>query len=94
MNPINAASRLRHSASATFQSVAGEAILIHLRTGAYYSLNEVGTVFWEMLDGAKTVGECAAQIAGEYDALPGQVEADLIEVAGDLVREGLADEAR
>ena len=90
---MNALTRLRHSANATFQSVAGEAILIHLRTGNYYSLNEVGTVFWEMLDGARTIRDCAEKIAQEYDAPPEQVEADLLEIAGDLAREGLADEA-
>jgi hypothetical protein len=85
--------RLRRSANATFQSVAGEAILIHLRTGVYYSLNEVGTVFWEALDGTRTLRDCAERIAQEYDAPVEQVEADLIEIAGDLAREGLAEEA-
>jgi Coenzyme PQQ synthesis protein D (PqqD) len=89
---LNAATRLRHSANATFQSVAGEAILIHLTTGAYYSLNEVGTVFWEMLDGAATIGECARKIAQEYAAPVEQVEADLLEIAGELSSEGLAQE--
>lgn len=91
---MNANSRLRHSANATFQSVAGEAILIHLKTGTYYSLNEVGTVFWEMLDGARTLGECAAKIAGEYNAPTEQVEADLMDVAKDLVKENLAEEVK
>ena len=90
---MNASARLRHSPNATFQSVAGETILIHLTTGAYYSLNEVGTVFWELLDGSATLGECAAKIAQEYDAPVAQVEADLLEIAQDLAREGLAEAA-
>ena len=91
---MNRGSRLRHSANATFQSVAGEAILIHLQTGAYYSLNEVGTVFWEMLDGAKSVHDCAAKIGQEYDAPVEQIETDLLEIAGDLAKEGLVEEVR
>jgi hypothetical protein len=88
---LNTSTRLRHSPNATFQSVAGETILIHLVSGAYYSLNEVGTVFWEMLDGAAAISACAARIAQEYDAPPEQVAADLLEIANDLVREGLAE---
>ena len=85
--------RLRHSAEATYQTVAGEAILIHLKTGVYYSLNEVGTVFWELLDGARTVADCAARIAADYAAPPEVVTADLLEVGADLLREGLAEVA-
>jgi hypothetical protein len=83
--------RLQHSADATYQVVADEAILIHLKTGVYYSLNEVGTAFWEMLDGRRTVADCAAKIAAEYDAPLDVVTADLLEVAADLVKEGLAE---
>ena len=88
---MDSTTRLRHSANATFQSVAGETILIHLVSGSYYSLNEVGTVFWQMLDGSVTIGACAAQIAQEYDAPVDQVQADLLEIAGELVPEDLAE---
>ena len=88
---MDANTRLRHSADATYQTVAGDAIRIHLKTGVYYSLNEVGTVFWEMLDGARTVADCAATIAVEYNAPPDEVTADLLEVAADLLREELAE---
>ena len=83
--------RLLRSPNATYQTVAGEAILIHMHTGTYYSLNEVGTVFWNQLDGTKSIADCAAQIASEYDAPEEVIEADLLEVAVDLVREGLAE---
>ena len=88
---MNVSSRLRRSANATFEKVAGEAIVIHLQTGAYYSLNEVGTVFWEMLDGMKTIGDCAARIAGEYDAPADAVTSDLLEISSALLKEGLAE---
>ncbi len=83
--------RLRHTANATYQSVEGEAILIHLQTGTYYSLNDVGTTFWELLDGARTLGDCAAKIAAEYDAPVDVITADLLELAEDLLKEGLVE---
>jgi hypothetical protein len=84
---------LQHSPNAAFENVAGEIIVIHLQTGAYYSLNEVGTVFWEMLDGSKSIADCARQIAGEYAAPLEVITADLLEVAENLAREGLAETA-
>ena len=87
---MDAQTKLQHSANATFQVVADEAIVIHLQTGVYYSLNEVGTAFWNMLDGHLTIAECADRIAAEYSAPPELVLADLLELSGELSAEGLA----
>ncbi len=81
---------LRHAPDATFQEVAGEAILIHLQTGVYYSLNDVGTAFWNLLDGTRSIDACAQTIAAEYSAPADLVLADLLELAADLTKEGLA----
>jgi len=80
---------LSHSANATYQNVADEAILIHLQTGVYYSLNEVGTVFWNLMDGARTIADCADNIAAEYAAPREEVLQDLLELAGELAAEDL-----
>jgi hypothetical protein len=88
---LDAETRLQHSPQATFQEVAGEAILIHLHTGTYYSLNDVGTSFWNLLDGQRSIGQCADQIAAQYDAPREVVLADLLELAGELANEGLVE---
>lgn len=82
---------LKRSDNATFQTVADEAILIHLNTGTYFSLNKVGTEFWEMLDGEQTIAQHAAVIAGEYDVDGGMVTDDLIELAEEMAAEDLVD---
>jgi len=87
---LEANSRVQHSPNATFQIVADEAILIHLNTGVYYSLNDVGTSFWNMMDGQRTIGECADAIAVEYNAPREVVLADLLELANELAAEDLA----
>ena len=87
---MDAQTRLRHAPDATFQEVAGEAILIHLQTGVYYSLNDVGTAFWNLLDGTRSIDACAQTIAAEYSAPADLVLADLLELAADLTKEGLA----
>ena len=74
---------------ATHQTVGEEAILIKLSSGTYYSLNDTGTMFWELLDGRRTVADCAQSIAAEYEVAAEEVEADLLELAMELHQEGL-----
>jgi hypothetical protein len=70
--------------------VDGEALLIHLSTGNYFSLNGIGTAIWESLDGTKTIRALAEDISAEYDVDPEQAQADALNLVGDLVKEGLA----
>ena len=63
---MNHATVLKRAQNVTFEVVAGEAILIDMNSGTYFSLDEVGTAFWEMLDGSRTLGELAAELAVKY----------------------------
>jgi hypothetical protein len=91
MTLITPSSILQRAPDATHQTVAGEAILIDLNTGSYYSLNETGTWLWEHLDGRRTVGELATDLAVACD-IPDQVDMvrnDLIELVATLAQEKL-----
>jgi hypothetical protein len=90
---VDAKTIIRRSDKTTFQSVAGEAILIRMDTGTYFSLNKVGTQFWEMLDGQQSIGEQAALIAGSYQVDPAIVTADLLELAAKMADEALVEVA-
>lgn len=74
---MDANTKLKRSDKATFQVVAGEAILIHLDTGTYFSLNKVSTEFWEMLDGQKTVEQHATAIADKYNTMTDAIADDV-----------------
>ena len=85
-------SRLLRSPDASYQIVAGEAIVIHLKTGVYYSMNEVGTAFWNLLDGKRSVADCAQAIADQIveDKPPLDViVSDLLEISAALEKEKL-----
>ena len=88
---MNQNSILKHSDKATFQIVADEAILIHMDTGTYFSLNKVGTELWEMLDGKATLGQNAGIIAQKYSVTTDQVLADFVELGSRLVTEKLVE---
>lgn len=91
MTAITSDNVFRRSPSATHQSVAGEAIVIDLNTGSYYSLNETGTWLWENLDGQRNVGQLARDLAEFCNIPDGEdtVLADLIELLGNLINEAL-----
>jgi hypothetical protein len=80
---------LKRSDNAAFEVVAGEAILIRLDTGTYFSLNKIGTEFWEMLDGEQSIGDHAAVIAKRYEVDTAMVLADLLELAGKMAVDDL-----
>jgi coenzyme PQQ synthesis protein D (PqqD) len=90
---MDANSRLQRRPEVTFQSVAGEAILIRMDTGTYFSLNKVGTEFWDRLDGQQTIDQHVAVIAAKYNVDVSMVTNDLLELSGKLVAERLVDVA-
>lgn len=71
------------------RTVDDEALIIHLSSGSYYSLNAVGTRVWESIDGLRTAGEVAEIIYQEYDSDFATVETEVMSLLADLVQEGL-----
>jgi hypothetical protein len=88
---LDASTRLKRSDNVTFQNIAGEAILIRLSTGTYFSLNPVGTEFWEMLDGQQTIEQHAATIAAMYSVDALMVVSDLLELAEKMAVDDLVE---
>ena len=74
-----------------YEKVGEESILLSLTSGAHYTLNDTGTMFWELVDGQRSIADCAAEIASEYDVEPDVVEADLLELAVEFKSEKLID---
>ncbi len=89
---MDSSARLRRNTNTTFQVVADEAILIHLNTGTYFSLNKVGTEFWQMLDGEQTIQAHAATLAVKYNVEAVMVAADLLELAAKMAADNLVDQ--
>ncbi|MCB8925066.1 MAG: PqqD family protein [Ardenticatenaceae bacterium] len=86
---MNKDSILQRAESVTFEVVADEAILIDINTGTYFSLNEVGTEFWQMLDGEQTIEQHAQTIANKYEVETDMVVDDLLELASEMAKDDL-----
>jgi hypothetical protein len=67
----------------------GEAVIIDLASGLYYSASGVGAVVWSGLEQVLQLSDVAAEIAARYDAGAEQVRADVLEFAAELLKENL-----
>ena len=86
---LNANSILTRGAHASYEVVADEAIIIDINTGTYFSLNKIGTEFWQMLDGKQTIVQHAVAIANKYAVDAAMVTDDMLEVAQQMDNDNL-----
>lgn len=69
--------------------IDGEAILINLANGVYYSMDKVGALIWEMIERRYTLGEMVEAVVGRYEVNRDQAEADVQRLAEELLQENL-----
>ena len=67
------------------EELAGEEVILNTASGDYFTLNEVGKRFWELLDGVKTLPQINAIMAREYEVEPEVLTEDLKELLDDLL---------
>ena len=67
----------------------GEAFIINLSNGTYYSMDKVGGLIWEMIVARRTLADIAEAIVSRYEVSPEPAQADVERLAGDLMRENL-----
>ncbi|MBI4613046.1 MAG: PqqD family protein [Planctomycetes bacterium] len=71
--------------------LAREAVILHLGTGTYYGLDEVGARIWSLIQTPTTVDEVRRAIETEYEVEPERCERDLIAMFERLAKEGLVE---
>jgi hypothetical protein len=74
--------------------ITGETILVPIRGGvgdldSIYTLNEVGTMIWELLDGRTPVSQIVEAISREYDVAANEAAADVLDFLHSLEAAGL-----
>jgi hypothetical protein len=67
----------------------GEAIIINVSTGRYYSMDGVGALAWSLLEAGPTAGEIARSIAALHEVPDDAALADVLRLLGELLEEGL-----
>ena len=74
--------------------VDGEAVILNLGTGSYYSLDKIGTRMWQLISEKRACEEAIGLIVSEYEAEKETIADDFLELISELKKEGLIDEER
>lgn len=74
--------------------IDGEAIIINLSSGMYYSADEVGGLIWTLFESGHSIGEVAGHVAAHYQVDADQARADIERIAVRLIEEGLVQPAQ
>jgi hypothetical protein len=72
-----------------FQDLDGEAVLLNLRNGLYYGLDENSFSMYKILVSSESVEVAFDALCDEYDVEPDQLRLDLDRFLTDLLQNGL-----
>ena len=72
-------------------NLPGEAVVLHLGSGTYFGLKEVGATIWTQLQEPRPISEIRDRILEEYDVGQAQCERDILALLQELVAQGLVD---
>ena len=71
--------------------LAGETALLHLKSGVYFGLNDVGTLVWNLVQEPRSFAALRDAILKEYDVAPDRCEHDLLALIEELSTAGLVE---
>jgi coenzyme PQQ synthesis protein D (PqqD) len=69
--------------------IDGEAIIINLANGIYYSMDKVGAFVWEQLQAGQSLEGMIEAVASRYDVSREQAETHVRELIQELIQENL-----
>ena len=69
--------------------IDGEAVMINLTTGNYYSLNESGATAWNAIEAGASAGDLVALLSARYEGDRAEIESAVGRLIDELNREEL-----
>jgi hypothetical protein len=69
----------------------GEAVLLHLARGTYFTLNDTGSLLWELLERERCVGELLDALLAAFEVDEETARRDLEELIDQLASHGLVE---
>ena len=76
------------------RSIAGETIIVPIKNnvgdlGSIYTLNELGTMIWELIDSKNSVSQIIEAVRNTYEVAPEIAEKDTMDFINSLEEGGL-----
>jgi hypothetical protein len=73
--------------------LAGESVILNLKSECYFGLDQVGTRMWTALTTSESIQAAYDGLLAEYDVSEGQLKQDLTELLSKLLDRGLLEVA-
>jgi hypothetical protein len=73
------------------QELQGESVLLNVRSGRYFGLDEMGTRMWAALTTAESLQAACETLLGEYDVERERLEQDVRALVEKLAEHGLME---
>jgi hypothetical protein len=89
MTELNLASIVCHTPNPVAADVAGETVLMSLERSRCYGLGGIGSEIWSRLVSPVRVADLVEEFSGRYEAPPGVIERDVLQLLTQLADEGL-----
>ncbi|RMF89501.1 MAG: PqqD family protein [Nitrospinota bacterium] len=86
--------RFMQNPEVQWTALDGEAVLLDVETGRYYTLNRVGSVIWELFTGDRSLAEILSAVCERFSVSTGIARQDLLALVTQLRQEGLLQERR
>jgi hypothetical protein len=73
-------SRIRRSEKAAYQKIEHVGgVVLHLDSGAYHQVNEMGALIWDLLETTRSRSELLAELRTRVEGAPDHLEEDVDE---------------
>jgi hypothetical protein len=70
--------RIRKNERVAFRELAsGEGVLLHLETGSYHGVNQIGAALWTLIDGKRTASDLITELRARVTHPPAHLEDDV-----------------
>ena len=88
---ISETSKVAVSKSQISTDLGGEAVILTLDSGRYFSLNDVGSRVWDLIQEPMSVSDICDAILEEYEVDPTRCMRDIFAILESLASEGLVE---
>ena len=84
MKDLLITSRVKVTPEQVSSELGKEVVILHVKNGVYYGLDEVGVLIWKKLQESCSVSDIVASIVAEFGVDAKQCEQDVLRILSEL----------
>lgn len=86
IKPKDLPAKIEVSSEISWRDVNGETIILNLKTGEYFTLNDTGKILWKGICESQKPSEIVLSLANEYNIDYKEVERDVLDFISGLLQ--------